>query len=640
MKIIMDVKQGLLFICLAGCGMFAGCSKTNVTIESPDHELAVRFDLSPKNAGAQYCIYYEKRKVIDNSSMGLVLKNGDSLGQDVTIRGVKRSSFSGSWKPVYGQRDDYPDYYNQAVITLKDRKTGTPSLIITFRCYNEGVAFRYTVPGADSLQKTMIAKELTEYCFPGSVNAWASHSAQGKISEIPVDSMDGVFERPLLVEEDTATWLALGEAALVDFARMKFVRSKRNKHALVASLDGSVEKHGTFSSPWRYIMAAQKPGELLEHNYLVLNLNEPDRLKNTGWIKPGKVLREVTLTTQGAIACIDFAEKHHLQYILFDAGWYGAENSDTSDARRVAVDPARSKGPLDLQKIIHYGESKGIGVILYVNHVALERQLDTLLPLYESWGIKGVKYGFVNVGTQKANTWLMAAVRKAARYHLMVDIHDEYRPTGYSRTYPNLMTQEGVRGDETRPPNDMVLNTLFTRMIAGAADQTNCYFAPGVSAMGSHASQLAKSICIYSPFQCLFWYDRPEGSPLHKGGGGGVEPVIRETPELQFFDRLPTVWDDTRVLGGYPGRYIAIARKKGSDWFIGCITGKKHREFRIDLSFLTKGVQYNAVIYDDDPSVQTLTKVGIKKMIVDSKSILKRNVLSENGLAVYLSPKY
>jgi alpha-glucosidase len=633
------MKKSLLPICLGIWVLMGACSINSTTIESPDHKLEVKFDLSVKGSKAQYCIYYEKRKVIDTSSMGLVLGKDKVLGEDVVVDKVERSSFSGSWRPVYGERNEYPDRYNQAVITLKDRNTGKRSLVITFRCYSEGVAFRYTVPARDSMQWNTISKELTGFSFPHAVNGWVSHSAQGVIRPMPLDSIKGACERPMLVEEDTGTFLALGEAALVDFARMKFTRDRRKRYSLTASLDGNVDRQGTFPTPWRYIMAASNPGALLEHNYLLLDLNKPDQLKNSSWIKPGKMIRDVTLTTRGALACIDFAASHNLQYLLFDAGWYGAENSDTSDATRVAVDPRRSKGPLDMQRVVRYGESKGVGVILYVNHLALEKQLDTLLPLYASWGIKGIKFGFVHVGSQRANTWLMAAVRKAAQYHLMVDIHDEYRPTGYSRTYPNLMTQEGVRGDEESPKNDMVLRTLFTRMIAGAADQTNCYFAPRVDEMGSHASQMAKAVCIYSPLQSLFWYDRPEGSVLHTGGAGGAASVIRETPELAFFDRLPTVWDDTKVLEGYPGKYITVARRKGSSWFIGCINGREEREFTIDLSFLPEGRQYQAVIYFDDPDRKTLTKVGISKITVNSKSVIKRRVLPENGLTVYLLPR-
>jgi alpha-glucosidase len=185
----------------------------------------------------------------------------------------------------------------------------------------------------------------------------------------------------------------------------------------------------------------------------------------------------------------------------------------------------------------------------------------------------------------------------------------------------------------------MVLNTLFTRMIAGAADQTNCYFAPRVDKMGSHASQLAKAVCIYSPLQSLFWYDRPEDSPVNKGGAGGSPFTITETQELKFFDQLPVAWDDSKVLAGYPGKYVTVARRKGQDWFIGCINGKKGREFDINLSFLAKGVQYDADIYYDDPSLQTATKVGIEKIIVNSASVIKRDILGGNGLAIHLSPK-
>ena len=180
---------------------------------------------------------------------------------------------------------------------------------------------------------------------------------------------------------------------------------------------------------------------MVENNYFILNLNEPNQIANTSWIKPGQVIREVTLTTAGSMASIDFAAENNIAYVLFDAGWYGAEEDVKSDATTVTVDPARSKGPLDLPKVIEYANSKGVGILVYVNKKALHQQLDEILPLYKKWGIKGVKYGFVNVGDQYATAWLHQAVRKAAKYELMVDIHDEYRPTGYSRTYPNLLTQ-------------------------------------------------------------------------------------------------------------------------------------------------------------------------------------------------------
>jgi len=427
---------------------------------------------------------------------------------------------------------------------------------------------------------------------------------------------------------------------------MKFKKHGSKPNTLVAALEkGEKDKYPVaivpqgYSTPWRFIMAGKSPAQLLENNFLLLNLNEENKIANTSFIKAGKVIREVTLTTQGGIACVDFAVKHNLQFVEFDAGWYGNEYDDASDATTVSVDPKRSPGPLDLHYVIDYAKDRGIGIILYVNRRALEKQLDEVLPLLKSWGVAGVKYGFVNVGPQQWTDWLHEAVRKAAMHGLMVDIHDEYRPTGYSRTYPNLMTQEGIRGDEESPPNDMVINTIFTRMIAGAGDHTNCYFADRVSRkMGSHASQMAKAICVYSPWQFLFWYDRPQGSPGKKGGAGGAEGAIPEIADLQYYNEIPTVWDDTKVIGGYPGRYAIIARRKGDNWYLGALAGTKPHTLSLRLDFLTKNTTYKATIYFDDSSVNSPTKLAIRETELTEQSLFEAHIQKQNGLAVILTP--
>jgi alpha-glucosidase len=356
------------------------------------------------------------------------------------------------------------------------------------------------------------------------------------------------------------------------------------------------------------------------------------------WIKPGKVIREVTLTTQGGLACVDFAVENGLQYVEFDAGWYGPEGDENSDATTITVDPKRSPGPLDLHQVIEYAGTKGIGIIVYVNRRALEKQIDEILPLYKSWGIKGVKYGFVQVGTQEWTTWLHEAVKKAAQNQLMVDIHDEYRPTGFSRTYPNLLTQEGIRGDEESPTNEHTLKTLFTRMLAGAADNTNCYYAPRVTEkMGGHVSQLAKSVMIYSPWQFLYWYDRPEGSPGKKGGAGDSDGFIKYHPELEFYKKLPTVWDETRVLEGKIGEFATIVRRSGNDWFLGSLTANQQKLVKLNLDFLYPDVEYKATIYTYDADIESSTKVKIENRDVNSKSVLEYKITANSGLAIYFT---
>ncbi|CAG0928421.1 hypothetical protein PLCT1_00732, partial [Planctomycetaceae bacterium] len=385
-------------------------------------------------------------------------------------------------------------------------------------------------------------------------------------------------ERPLTVELPGGTYLAIGEAGLVDHARMKFIHVPEEPNTIGVRLFGPVTATSPYATPWRFIMVADSPGELLERNDLVLNLNEPCQISDTRWIKPGKVMREITLSTTGAEACIDFCAAHGIEYVEFDAGWYGYEYSHTSDASRVDVDPRRNPAKdLDLQRIMAYARQKNVGVFLYVNHRALENQIDEILPIYERWGIAGLKFGFVHVGSDRWTHWLHEAVRKAARHHLMVDVHDEYRPTGYSRTYPNLLTQEGVYGNECMPEATLNATLPFTRFLAGAADYTICYYhqagirnVAGIKTTSAH--QLALAVIYYSPLQFIFWYDKPSD--------------YQGEPEVAFFEHLPTEWDTTKVVLGEIGRYAAVARRRDSTWFVGAITNNDARTLTIPLSFL------------------------------------------------------
>jgi alpha-glucosidase len=352
---------------------------------------------------------------------------------------------------------------------------------------------------------------------------------------------------------------------------------------------GPVQAQAPYASPWRVILLGERPGDLLEHNYLLLNLSPASRVTSTEWIRPGKVLREVSLSTRGGREAVDFAVRHGLQYIEYDAGWYGHEYDEASDARRVSVDPGRLRPEpeyqgLDLQAVIAYARSKGIGVWLYVNRRALERQIDELLPLFRTWGVAGVKYGFVNVHTQAWTRWLYSAIAKAADHHLMLDIHDEFRPTGMSRTYPNLLTQEGIRGNEEFPDATQGTILPFTRMLAGAADHTFCWLDPRLK--NTWGYQLAHAVVIYSPLQFLYWYDRPAAFSAESAG-------------MEWFKRLPTVWDDTKVLDGRPGEFVAVARRRGDQWFVGVITNNDGREVRLPLEMLEAGRRYVADLYVD-----------------------------------------
>ncbi len=639
---------------LAGLG---GAAKA-LELKSPDGNLTVKYEL--REGSPVYRVDYSGNPVIVDSPLGLELENGSLAGNLTSVKETFSKNDS-TWSPVCGERAVVRDHYNQVAVELKQVHAPGLSMILTIRAYDEGAAFCYTLPAQGGMTNFTIKRENSCFAFAADHQTWATYSAQGLYEKVTLSRVKAGCERPLIVQAATNLFAALAEARLVDYARMKLQPSTGLPYALEALLDADGGKYGTvkgitpFTTPWRVVMIASNPCRLMEQNYIIQNLNEPCTLSDTSWIRPGKLLREVTLTTEGAMRAVDFAASNKFQYIMFDAGWYGHEYDDAADATQISVDPERSPGPLALHDVIRYGRSKDIGVILYVNRRALERQLDKLLPLYREWGVAGVKYGFVQVGSQKWTSWLHEAIKKAAEQRLVVDVHDEYRPTGFSRTYPNLLTVEGIAGDEASPSNASSLTIFFSRFLAGPADQTYCYFDPRVGTrIGTHAYQLAKSICFFSPLQSIYWYDRPAPAGVDPAainapaaaptGVGGVMAkvykkngcLIGSEPELEFFKDLPTIWDDTRVLQGEIGKFLLVARKKADRWFVGFMNSSEERRLNLPLDFLDDGVEYNARIYTDDKAVPTRTQVRIETRRVKRGDMLALAAGITGGVAVII----
>lgn len=584
-------------------------AQTLLPLVSPSETLNAKIQVD--GTSVRIGLYEKGDQVVDVKTLQLNLEE-NTLAGNWLVTNQKRNEVNQTWKPVCGERSLITDRYNELKLTLRS-DANQKEMTLEVRLYDEGLAFRYAFDKLDFWNQTLL-NEKTQFLFKEDCKTWVTGMAQGAYSEKRLSTLSGAADRPQVIQVNDHRFVAIGEAALVDYSRMKLEKSETG-FGVQSVLSGKVNLDlADYQSPWRYVMVAEHPGKLVEHNYFVLNLNEPNQIANTSWIKPGQVLREVTLTTAGSLACIDFAAENNIAYVLFDAGWYGAEEDMKSDATTVTIDPARSKGPLDLPKVIEYANSKGVGILVYVNKKALHQQLDEILPLYKKWGIKGVKYGFVNVGDQYATAWLHQAVRKAAKYELMVDIHDEYRPTGYSRTYPNLLTQEGIRGDEESPSLQQSVYTLYNRMICGAGDNTNCYFAERVTAkMGGRAAQLAKLVAIYSPWQFVYWYDRPEKSPRKAGGAGSAESVIKTDVATRFYNSIPTVWDDTRFMDGKMGDYAVVARRSGSDWYISVLNAGEKKQVSIPLDFLKDVTAYNATLYYQAP--------GKKKDVVSIKTM-------------------
>ena len=615
---------------------------------SPDGNFQIEINQKNLKNGKKQLYYqvdYKKKHIILESELGVLIENNlfesalaitnDSSKlwfENLKFTSTERTSKNETWKPVYGERSTIKDHYNEMVLKFEKFGEGNPQVAghegsgydrrrsyemhLIVRAYDSGVAFKYFFPENKNGLFMHITGEQTQFTLPEGTKAYFERWAQGPYSLFPLKNWPDESERPLTLTLPDGLNVALLEAEMVDYARTKFKLSSLKKNTLEASLYGDVDAITPFGTPWRVIMASEKAGRLLENNDLILNLNPANKITDTSWIKPGKVIRS-GLTTKDAKACVDFAASHHLQYVHLDAGWYGPEMKVASDAS--AVSPEKD---LAMQELIGYAKDKGIGIMIYVNQRALFNQIDKLFPLYQKWGIKGIKFGFVQIGSNRWTHWMHQAVKKAAEYQLMVDIHDEYRPTGFSRTYPNLITQEGIRGNEEFP--DATHNTIlpFTRGLAGAGDYTICYFDKRLK--NTHAHQLALSVVMYSPFQFLFWYDKPA--------------AYENEPEIEFFEKVPTTWDETQIADGVIGEYITTVRRSGKDWFVGSITNNDARTLTLSLDFLEEGVKYNASIYRDDLSLTTRTKVAIKRKIVDNNQTLDMVMPAKGGQAIWFTP--
>jgi len=604
--------------------------ETMQVVLSPDKNMEVQFyqkQLTDSSKAMYYTVNYRKKPVISESLLDLQMDNHlseqamalkvDSQQHwcgNLQFVGRENISKDSSWKPVYGEANTIRDNYNELIIHLVKDGNKIYKLDIEIKAFNEGAAIRYFIPENEKGTYYRVMNEHTEFSLPANTKAWFTGWAQGKYELRPLNNWPQEAERPLTLELDNGLYVCLAEAGLVDYARTKFTLHLSKPNTVVTSMYTPADLISPVATPWRVVMIAQKPGDLITNNFIIQNLNTASKIKDVSWIKPGKIMRVMTQTTQDAKENIDFAVKHNLQYILFDWKWYGPAFSFSSDATKVAIPN------FDLPCIIEYGKQRGVGVWLYCNLQGLYAQSDSLFRVYQSWGIKGVKFGFVQAGSHRWTTWIEEMFKKAAENNMMVNVHDDWRPTGEQRTWPNLMTAEGIRGNEEMP--DATHNTVlpFTRYIAGAADYTICYYDKRIKT--THAHQLAMAAVYYSPIQTLYWYDRPSFS--------------ENEPELEFWDKIATTWDETKVLQGTPGSFITTARRTGNDWFIGTLTNNDARSVAIRFDFLPEGKKYTATIYSDDPSVNTKTKVKVEKRRIDASTVLEVRLLASGGQAIWL----
>lgn len=584
--------------------------------------------------GPHWAAAYHGTTIAETSTLGLILADGTVLGPRARADAPTTSRHRGSWRPVYGRNATVDDSWTQVRLELTDRASGIRFAVVA-RAYDSGVALRYellSAPGGN----VVLSGEATTVTLPSGSVLYGSRDEGPLLATPPADvpvsgsattDTGPLFDNPVTAALPDGTLVCVCEADRQDYPRLMLAGGDGTvlgTHLMrFAGRDGTDGAVGTFtvptpfSTPWRVLVAGTDGPDLIGHSDLVSTLAAPGTLADTSWIKPGKALRVTSLNTQAGLDGIDFAVARHLSYIEFDAGWYGPEHDPSSD-------PTVPIKALDLAQVIGYGRSRGIGVVLYVNRIALSDP-DSLFALYQSWGVAGLKLGFVLDGTQAQTRQITGFAATAAKYKLLVNQHDDLRPFGQERTWPNWINLEGVRGNEHFPTAGHNATLPFTRNIAGPMDYTICLSQARDQTTDAH--QMAMAAVYYSPIVWLYWYDAP------------AKYATGNWPQLPWFDAVPSVWDESRALAGQIGEYAVVARRSGGTWYLGALNNEQGRVLDIPLGFLGAGNWQATVWADGTPNdTPNLTPVTVSTSTVTAGSTLTMTLAPSGGQAVLLKP--
>ena len=651
MKKIVVLLSGVL--ALAACGSH---STSEPVATSPDGRIKV----SVQTEGGQlsYSISQDSEILIVPSKLGFELMGGNILGDKTEILSVTHSSHKETWETVWGESRLIEDNHNSMIVH-------TAHLDVEFRVFNDGVGFRYIFP--DDLGEFRIREELTEYKFARADHKiwWMPRSEpyyEAYGNHTTFDEIDCAYT-PVTITGADGRFYSIHEAALLDFAKVNLVGSDAStlKTSLTKWSDGTgVYVTDTRTTPWRTIIITDRAGGLIE-SHLMLNLNEPCKIEDTSWCKPGKYIGiwwelhkymrtwyygpQHGATTERTKEYIDFAAAHNIQAVLVEGwnkGWDGNWMKNSTGFSFTEAYP-----DYDFDEVMKYAASKGVQMIIHNETAANTEhyfsQIDSAYALYQKYGMHYIKTGNVNLlmdgkeehdGQYGVNR-LHEVVEKAAQYQINVDEHEPCIPTGLCRTWPNLMTGEAIRGQEhdawevdggNKPEHQTVCP--FIRGLAGPMDYTFGTFdfsnpnTPTSRVKTTISKQLAQYVVIYSPLQMASdLYDAYEG-----------------VKAFDFISDVPTDWEQTKVLDAVIGDYIVTARQErgGSDWYLGAITDENARTLDVPLSFLGKG-KWMAQIYEDTPQTSYETSpetYQYREVEVSAKDVLNIKLATSGGCAI------
>lgn len=592
------MKKTLLCLMMAwGSLAFA----ENYTVDSPDSRITVNVETGTNTT---YSVTFNGKMILNPSPISMTFDNGTVIGRNMEVKNVERSTQNQVLKPVVRQKSkQIIDHYNEMVLDAENYK-------LYFRVYNDGLAYRFHTDFPDSLK---VLNEEVIYCFPEDYNTLFPEersmlSAQQplfkpmKLSEIGTDRF---CSTPILIKVDENVRIFISESDLESYPGMFLRKQGKNelagKFAAVSLEDYKTDDrqifptkradyiarvNGTRNYPWRAMIVAENDANLIT-NQLIYKL-APEAEGDYSWVRPGKIAWDwynALILTGVDFKCginndtykyyIDFASKYGIEYVVIDDGW------------SEAWDVTKTIPEINMEELVAYGKKKNVDLILWVSWAPFREKIDEAFDKFSQWGIKGIKMDFMNRDDQEMVDFYYEVARKAAARKMLVDFHGAYKPTGWLRTFPNVLTSEGVAGLENHKWGSFVtpkhnVTLPFTRMVAGPMDYT-----PGAminfhekdhkiwfnlpASVGTRCHQLGMYVVYESPLQMLA--DSPSN-------------YYREPVCMEFLSQVPVVWDETRVLKASVGEYVVVARRHGDTWYIGGMVGEKGQKFEIDLDFI------------------------------------------------------
>ncbi len=656
---------GLLLLVFQ-CSLSASVGKSYKVV-SPDGKTEAK--VSVTDGLITYSLSSGNELLIKPSRLGFLLDKRDSLCSGFDVLKAAKSGFDQTWLQPWGEEVSVRNHYNELKIYLQEKNGKKRQLNIVFRAFNDGIGFRYEFPKQKNLNSFSIRAELTEFSMAKNDSAWTIPAYKGVYYEnlwkkAPLSALDTVTT-PVTIERNNGKFMLIHEANLTDYAKMN-VLPYRGTSLLKVDLTPwstgvKVYAQTPFVSPWRIIVLADNLNELA-NSRLMLNLNEPSKIKDVSGLQPSKYIgiwwgmhmekytwaqgAKHGATTENTKKYIDFAAAHHMQGVLVEGWNYGWGGDWVAAGDKFSF--TKPYPDYNIDELARYAKNKGVDLIGHNETggatINYENQLDSAFRMYQRLGIRYVKTGYVNSRLDKKERHdgqygvrhYRKVIETAARYGIVIDNHEPVMPTGLQRTYPNLMSQEGVRGQEYdawsqdggNPPEHTCI-VPFTRGLAGPMDFTFGTFNftntayPKTRVQTTLAKQLALYVVIYSPLQMAS--DLPEN--------------YDNNPAFRFIEQVPADWAKTIVLDGKIGEFVVTARKdkQSDDWYLGAITNGKSRTAKVDFSFLEKGKKYKAEIYKDGDNADWKTNpypMTMEEKEITSESVLDLHLAPGGGTAI------